>query len=339
MTSVSDTPRRLNWRRVLTQAFWIASVAIWVVRLFRLTPVYGPFLYDWHVYIAGARDMVAAQLYSVPLTSSYPIPLESFNYPPGAAIVAIPFLPLPDTVGGVLWVIINIAAVAATAVLTARILAVKHVALWAGAAFCAYTIHPWAELALVGNNTPIVLLLIASFLWTHLNKRHDAAGALLGAAIATKLWPAVYLVVLAREGAWRTILLATGTAVVVTVVSLAWLGGPGVIGPMVAALLVRDEVAPDNIVLGISWLRDTFAWWPEWGGYAIAVVLLAIPARGLTGYGLATFAGMAAIPNLWRHYLASIVFGALLLWRGLTPSRNDAAQREVESSEPTPQAS
>ena len=150
-------------------------------------------------------------------------------------------------------------------------------------------------------------------------------GLLLGVAIATKLWPATFLVVLARERDWRTFGWAAGTAAAITVVLILWLGGLSVIGPMVAALQVRDEIGPDRFVLGITWLRENISWWPDWGGYAISLLILLIPAKGMTGYGLATLAGMAAIPNLWRHYWATVIFGVLLLGRGLLDRRQAPA--------------
>jgi hypothetical protein len=86
---------------------------------------------------------------------------------------------------------------------------------------------------------------------------------------------------------------------------------------MVAALATDVEPGPTQFLFGFSWLRFHTDWWPQWGGYAVAVLLLLIPATGLTGYGIATLAGLSAIPNLWRHYLGTIVFGFALLARGL----------------------
>ena len=87
-----------------------------------------------------------------------------------------------------------------------------------------------------------------------------------------------------------------------------------------------------TLCLGLAWLREAFEWWPEWGGFAVSALLLLIPARGLTGYGLATLAGMAAIPNLWRHYIETVVFGGVLIWRGLTASRGEAHKSEHAAS-------
>ena len=104
-----------------------------------------------------------------------------------------------------------VAAVAAAVILTARIMRWSNPWLWAGALFFAIPSRTGASAALLGNNTPLVLLLVASFVAVHLAGRPVAGGVLLGVAIATKLWPATFLVVLARERDWRTFGWATGT--------------------------------------------------------------------------------------------------------------------------------
>ena len=206
--------------------FWIAAVVVWLVRFALLVPGYDPWLYDWHVYAAGARDLIDGTLYYSPLVSPYPIPVDSFNYPPLAAMVVVPLLAFSDFIAGTLWVLMNLAAVAATAVITARILKLKYVALWSGAAFCLYSVSPWAQTALVGNNTALVLLLVATFVLAQLNGHTMLAAPVLGLAIAIKLWPATLLVVLIREREWRTLGFAIGTTFVLVAVGLLSLGGP-----------------------------------------------------------------------------------------------------------------
>jgi hypothetical protein len=183
----------------------------------------------------------------------------------------------------------------------------------------------WSRSLLVGNNTPLLLLFVAGFIAAQLANRSVAAGALLGIAIATKLWPATLLVPLARERSWRTIAWAVGVAATTTAVLLLWLGGPTVISPLLRALALRDEIGPNQPVVGITWLRERTDWWPEWGGYAVCALVLLIPAKGLTGYGLAVSAGMAAIPNLWRHYYPTIFFSIVITIRGLIDGWHERA--------------
>ena len=92
---------------------------------------------------------------------------------------------------------------------------------------------------------------------------------LLGIAIATKLWPAALLVVLARERDWRAFGWAAGTAAAITVVLIIWLGGRAH-GPHDCrdmqvegrdrsdAIRARHHLAPGEhrLVAGLGRLRD-----------------------------------------------------------------------------------
>jgi hypothetical protein len=284
----------------------LTASMIWAFML--VSQQFRPFSYwlqDWHVYSAGARDFLNHDLYYAPLVSQFPLPVDHFNYPPLSAIAVMPLLPLPDSLGGTIWVIANLAAVAATGVLVARILGARQPAMWGALAFLAYTVHPWMDLAFNGNNTPLVLCLIAAFAHEHLRGHRRSAGLLLGAAIALKLWPAALIPLLLRERRWESLLSAALVVAGTALVSTIWLG-LGVIGPALEAMQARGVVDPWNPVLYISWLRETLPWWPSWAGYVVAVFLFLIPARGKLGIGLGIFAGLAVVPNVWRTYAPTV---------------------------------
>jgi hypothetical protein len=321
------TSRLAPWAWILTLALWGLAIWIWVARFVGLLFEHAEgWLLDWHVYAAAARDFLGGDLYHVPLVSEFRIPVESFNYPPGSAAIVVPFLAFPDDVGGLLWVLLNIASVAAVAVLTMVIVGARPIWLWSGLLFFVYSFVEWSsEPAFLGNNTPLVLLFVAGALAAHVSSRSTLAGVLLGVAIALKLWPAALAVPLARERSWGTLAWAGGTAALVIGGGLIWLGGVDAVRPMISALLIDVEPRPTQILIGLTWLRVHTDWWPEWGGYAVAALLLLIPVKGRLGYGLATFAGLAAIPNLWRHYVGSIAFAALLVLGGLVRRRRQAA--------------
>ena len=116
----------------------------------------------------------------------------------------MPLLPLPDQLAGTLWVILNLVAVAATGWLLLTAIHVRHAVAWAGLAFLAYTLHPWFHLALLGNNTPLVLFVTVAAIHQHLRGRTWASGLLLGVAIGLKLWPVALLPTLVRDRAWKT---------------------------------------------------------------------------------------------------------------------------------------
>src|SRR6187551_53194 len=109
-------------RRIVVVGTWTIAALIWL--FFLATQQFLPteiWLLDWHVYSAGARDFLAHDLYYIPLESAYRIPVDAFNYPPLSAIAVLPLVPLPDALGGNIWVVLNIVAMAGTAVLTASI--------------------------------------------------------------------------------------------------------------------------------------------------------------------------------------------------------------------------
>jgi len=324
-------------RRIVQVGSWTLAAVIWL--FFMTSQQFFPtefWLLDWHVYSTGARDFWAGALYLTPLESNYQLPIGVFNYPPLSAIAVIPLLPLGDGLAGTLWVAINVAAVAATAVVVARVLGARHPLLWGGLGFLAYTLHPWVKLAFLGNNTPLVLLLVALFAEAHLAGRQGAAGAFLGIAVALKAWPIALVPLLVREGRWRSVAYAAAVVGMVALVTLGRLGTDA-IGPALDALQAQAPIEPDNPVLFVSWLRVSQAWWPWWGGFAVAVAILALPAGGRVGIGLGILAGLAPIPNLWRTYLPTLVVAILFVFSGLVrwPNRRAGEQPTVPLDQPS----
>ena len=307
---------------------WVSSACIWVAWLWiqQFAPRFD-WLYDWHVYAAGARDLVAHDLYHSPLTSGFSLPVDAFNYPPLAAAIVVPLMPLPDQVAGTLWVALNLVALAATAWVLLRAIGIPHAPTWAGILFLLYTFHPWFALALLGNNTPLVLFLVVAAFSQNLGGRSRRAGILLGVAIGLKIWPVALLPSLLRDRAWTTLGWALGTALASGAVFLPWLG-LDVVGPAFHALGTRAPIDQGNLVLGFSWLRENVSWWPSWGGLVAACLILMVPARGLLGTGLGLLAGLAAIPNLWRSYVPAILAAGTLIWVGL------ASRWEVHARQP-----
>jgi hypothetical protein len=323
--------RLAPWSWIPAVVLWVTAIWIWLDRLVGvLLQGYNGWLFDWHVYLAAARDFVNHDLYKVPLVYDVRLPVSSFNYPPGSAAAAVPFLVLPDEVGGVIWVLLGIASVAVVSVLAMHIVGARPIWLWAGALFFVYSFTEWGALpALLGNNTPMVLLLVAGGVAAHLGQRQTLAGILLGVAIAMKLWPAALLVPLARERSWQAAGWAVGTATAITAAGLIWLGGLDVVRPMISAMLIEIVPREEHILIGLTWLRVHTDWWPEWGGYAVAVLLLLFPVKGRLGYGVAMIAGLAAIPNLWRHYLPTVAFAIVLIIGGLLRRREGASVPEA----------
>lgn len=320
-------PRNIDLVRLTTLAIWASTGLVWVFVLVAANiGGTGSWLLDWHVYAAGGRDFLDGTLYSIPLKSAYELPVSAFNYPPLSAISVIPLLVFTDAVGGTAWVVLNVLAIAGTAVLAARLLGASQPALWGAVGFLTYTFHPWMRLAFLGNNTPVVLFLVTAFAHQHLRSRDRSAGVLLGAAIAFKLWPVALVPLLIRDRRWQSVASAAVVCGLLALVTLAWLG-PEVIGPAARAMQVKAVINPDNPVFYTSWLRETQSWWPSWGAFAVAAILAAIPARGLLGIGLGILGGVALVPNIWRTYIPTLLMAAAFVVRELSRMQTSYGER------------
>src|SRR5688500_983747 len=96
--------------------------------------------YDWHVYLAGARDLLDGTLYRVSLSlEGLPMPVSQFNYPPGSAVMAVPLASMDPALGGVIWQALSAGGLAVGAYLTAVVLGARPPWAWAGIALGVYT--------------------------------------------------------------------------------------------------------------------------------------------------------------------------------------------------------
>jgi hypothetical protein len=303
------------------RAFWIISAGVWLFYLLALRT--DAYLLDYHVHAGAAWDLLDGSLYRAELTYPGRLPIDRFNYPPLAAAIAVPFALLPEAIGGSAWLLLNIVGIAIGFVLFARLLG-AHPG-WAGIGFGLYTIHPFAPSLLHGNINPLMIGVVMAFAVLHVAGRDRWAGIALAIAIGLKLWPFVFVPLLLRERRWTTLAVAAGAIAIQGLLTIAWLG-LDVIGPMLADLTYRLPPEPDDYLLNP---------WPAWAGYLVAVGLLLVPARGRLGIGLAMLAGMAVVPNLWHHYLPTIVIGAVLVLRAALDNRPQDAMSDVNPAVPT----
>jgi Glycosyltransferase family 87 len=275
---------------------------------------FGTWLYDWNVYHAAAQDLLDRSLYKTPLVQpGQRLPVEAFNFPPLAALWATPLLPLGREVGGMAWL-----AACAACVAIGMGFAVRAVGLWlavAGIGLALYTQAPQFRAdVLLGNNNHLMFVLLGAFVWAHLANRQRAAGVLLALAIGTKIWPIALVVLLLRERRWMELRWMSAGLAILAVATLAWIGVDGV-GAMVSAIVESNEVRTDDtsVVLWTSAARALWDWWPSWGGFAVAALLLALPVTGRLGLGVGILAGLALNANLWHHYLLTLLLGVALI--------------------------
>lgn len=317
-----------RWRLALAGGVvgWLAFVSttaryVWIsVMRYEEQPFFVG--YDWRVYATGAEHLLDRSLYAVRLApGGMPIPVDHFNLPPLAAALALPLLPLSFAAAVAVWQVVNAAALAFAVTVVPRLLGLAH-RWWlplGGIALGAYALSEhvpspdelnyWWGLVL-GNNSFLVLGMVAAFSVAYRSGRDRPAGLLLALAVGTKVWPVAVLPFLLREGRWTVLRWAAAGLALQALVFLAWLG-PDVVPDMIRAL--GTSVEARTLVIGVSAPGEILPWWPPWAPVVVAGLLVLIPARGLVGLGLGLLAGLAAIDNLWGHYLPSIGFAAALV--------------------------
>jgi hypothetical protein len=321
------------WAQAVTAATVLtvggALWAAWLTRSFGilvahtdLVPRRNTWLFDWNVYHAAALDLVDRTLYRVALVEpGHTLPIEFFNYPPLAAAWAVPLLPFGREPGGIAWIVLMVLATSAGAVFGARAIGLswKWTVLAAGAALTLYA--NWPHIVndiLLANNNHLVFGLVGGFALAHARSHERVAGVLLALAVGTKLWPVALVVLLLRERRWQEVHWLVGVLAVQGMLALAWLG-PDVVGPMLPAIIGQNVSRGGTgtvPVLWTSWARAAWEWWPIWGGYAVAGVLLLVPAVGLFGLGLGVIAGLSLNLYLWHHYAPILGLGAVLVFVG-----------------------
>ncbi len=324
------TPRLLRRAlAILATAGWLLFGYLTITTLVAGATEADVFQVDWHVYWAGAHDLLDRDLYRVPLEAGgATLSTPDYNLPPLSAVVAIPLLGLPISVGGYVWQVIAAASVAATAIAAFGIARCPRPWLQAGlvAGPLALTLL-YVEGLHLGTNNYLVLAVVAAFAWLYLRGADVPAGVLLGIAIGLKLWPAVLMVVALRDNRFRVVAWAMGVALLQAILLFGWLGLDAV--PAFAENL-RTEIPATGFLLGptaVPQLRDV---WNDGVGLVAGLVILALPLRRAAGIGATILAGLCAIPNLWIHYGPTVLFAVGLLGWALASRRdepdNDADQ-------------
>lgn len=287
---------------------------------------------DFDAYLAAARAIWHGQpLYSTFLHHPFPDPTlrPAYIYPPSFAILVAPLGLLPDAVAGVCWLVIEQASLAAAVILVIRWLTPPS---WAvTAVLCAtLTFYPtWVD-AVQGQSNLLVMLLVTVGIAGIVEGR-PRAGAVLGAAAALKLTPAILLVWLLvdrrfREAAW----MVTGMAAVTGVGALIRFHDTLVfVGQVVPALASGTAYYANQSLAGI--LRRVVtanAYTQPWSVIAWPFLLLTVIGTGLTIWWFWRTRGQsplirsaAFIPILpllsavtWSHHLVILL---PVIWLGI----------------------
>ena len=310
--------RGRNWRLAALLALGVAG---WMFFAFAawFTITKGPQLtsgnidhVDWHVYLAGARDLVNGVLYRVPLAlDGRSLSSPVFNLPPMSAAIAVPFLGVPVDTGAAIWQVIAAASLAISISILMAICGVTHRWAWAGiVATPLVLMAPVLEGLDIGTDNYLMLALVALFAWAYLNGHDTLSAGALALAIALKIWPAFLLVMVIRDRRWQVAWWVGGLVVAQALVFVAWLG-PGVVPRAIEAS--RVSIPAIGTVLGPSGWPPLRGVWTSGIDLVAAALLVVLPLRGRAAIGAGILAGLAIIINLWGSYLPTVLFALSLL--------------------------
>lgn len=193
-----------NQTRLLLRAAALGTAAL-ALKSFVVDPLTG--------HYGGSTDDFTGYLHAVGAVASGGDPYAWFSaatpvsagfaYPPFAALLMRPLASLSPNTALSLWLVLNLAATIAGAVIVARLTLPRswpriELALLAALAFAPVTYNYWH-----GQINGLIFFLLAVAMWAYLRERQVTAGLVLGLAAGIKVAPVVLLVLLLRRRWWR----------------------------------------------------------------------------------------------------------------------------------------
>jgi hypothetical protein len=318
----------------------------------------GPDFLDFAQEYSSARNLLAGRPTYSPLSDTsleyVGVPLDKnalqFNaHPPTSVLLAVPLAGLGYQDAFLAWDLATLAALLVSGWLIVRQLGV--------------VLSPWSALPLVtlflvgnvfrqqfnqGQLNGVLLLLLTGCWAADRSGRPWLAGALLGAAVAIKIFPALLFVYFAWRRRWGVVLGGAASAAALAGLTFAAFGARGFETysdyyhlAMPAVQSYRD-----------AWLNASLAgWWYklfDGGGRQTATPLVAAPAVAAAGtlacdavvlgvllaltrrgggrdendltFGLALNAMTLTSPITWDHYFLLLLLPAVLMWRRMRGS-------------------
>lgn len=281
-------------------------------------PLY--WMYDWHVHYAGAVDLLERDLYRSTLTlPGWELPTPVFNLPPAAAGIAVPFAVLGRGPGGSIWQLLGLAGLVFAIICAVRVNRIPYGLSLAGIGMLLYAgYREFPAHITLGNVNQIMLAILAGFVWTYLRGHYRIAGALLGLAIAIKVWPLALLPLVLRERQWQALAATSAIILGQGLFFVGWLG-IDVLPLMVEQVRTPIEIPPGATYVWTTWAREHWDWWPIWLAPVLGVGIALLPARGRLGLGFGLIGGVMLVSNIWDHYLPTFIFGLVLMGAGALP--------------------
>ncbi|HMQ35503.1 MAG TPA: glycosyltransferase 87 family protein, partial [Chloroflexaceae bacterium] len=239
----------------------------------------------------------------------------AYIYPPVFAALLRPLAALPHGAAAALWFWLSLAWLALGVALTARWAGLGRAGLVAGLLWAA-ALPPTHDTLLLGQVNTLLLALVAGAFAAAGREPRGAwgealAGALLALAAAIKLFPAVFVLVLAAHGRRRAVA-AFALALAALMGAGALVAGPGLTWAWLAEVLPRYAggfATPFNQSLALAIGRlfsptEVTALWPGLPARRVVLApLVARPALGLAlGYGAAALVAAATAGALLRRW-------------------------------------
>jgi hypothetical protein len=251
---------------------------------------------DWFAHWTGGRlllegrasdlyDPAVQQALQDSVTGGRP-DLAWFVSPPAAALLYLPFAALPYIASGVLWTVVTVALLAASAVLLRPLLPTYTDAQWRLTLLVVVASQPILELVGGGQDSALLLLIWVAGLRLLDSGRDPAAGAVLALGLVKpQLFVLVPLVLLVQRR-WSALAAWAVAALGVVGLSLAAAGPQGVVDWLDA---LTSERYHEVVQVGQSWMMH---------GIPSALVSLVPPAWGSVAQALGLALGVVLVVAL-----------------------------------------
>ncbi len=280
---------------------------------------------------APFEDFIGPYFETARTVPSATVPAPGYHYPALLALLLAPLAALGPAVASYAWLALQLAATALVIALPLVMCPARSGRERLGYLAAAGLAHPLLHNVYWGQvSVPLAALLLLAARAAQ-RGRGAQSGALIGAAAALKLTPAVFLLGPLARGERRTVVWGAAAALALVVLPALAALGPE------RALSFHSEVAERLAALARSaataeggrgsqdvgsvllrWFGPTAAPLGRIGGLALAALLVA-RSRGVTDAGLG-FAHLALVVPLcvaptWSHGLAALPAAAWFVWR------------------------
>ena len=178
-----------------------------------------------------------------PMPENWPARYWRMNFhPPPAVLLTLPlaWLEYPDAF--LLWSLISLVALVATAWLLVRQLNVRpSTQSWLTIIAVLLAWYPFQQQVMQGQVNLVLLLMLTGIWVAHRSGRYRVAGAVLGAATAVKLFPGLLFLYFVLRRQWTVVVSAVVSLVIVTALSVAVLGSTTYVDYVTDVLPASDQ--------------------------------------------------------------------------------------------------